>query len=189
MLVGQQNSPSCTKEKLDDSSAKSDNCSCGTSDEKDHSLPEGPPTGWIRDNESREGSLATFYRKEYSYPEAKAHHSVVYIMYIAQLEGYRNAEELMKFNVTNAKRESAKYVIRHGKPILIYPYGDRAMKERAQVLTFFNDAENTYWASAYIEGGNATILISIHSATADLIHKDYPDFIKLVKSYYIFGRN
>ena len=171
-------------------SAKAADMPCGMIYGKDHFLSVCAPTGWTFDDVvlAKDGIYATFYRKEFDYHEAMTGHTIMYVNVVLKEKGQQNTAEMMKLDVEKTKRDSLNVVIQRDSPIVISADKDKAAI-RVPVQTFLNDYRGGYESVAYIENDKTIVLIVISSVSEELLHKDYPDFVKLIQSYRFVASN
>jgi hypothetical protein len=94
----------------------------------------------------------------------------------------------MKTDAERTKRESPKLVVEKAAPIVIT--GSKQVKARqVPVQTFLNDYGGGYESVAYIEDEKTITLIVVSSVSKEILHNDYPSFVRLVKSYVFVGGN
>jgi hypothetical protein len=155
----------------------------------DHFLSVCAPPGWVLDNESlvRSGIYAVFYRKEFSYQEAMARHTLMYVNIVLKDKGQNTAKEMMELDLAETKRKSPNLVVEKTKPILIPVKTGNEIS--APVQTFFNDYQGSYESVAYIENDKTITLLVLSSISEQLWREDYPSFGKLVQSYAFLGSN
>lgn len=154
----------------------------------DHVFSVCAPAGWVLDNESLvdKGIYAAFYRAEFSYKEALARHTLMYVSVQSKREGQQTASEMMKLDLEKTKRASPNLVIEKAEPILM-PASRGSATINVPVQTFLNDYQGGYESVAYIEDEKTITLIVISSISDELLRQDYPSFIKLVQSYTFFS--
>jgi hypothetical protein len=188
MLCAQQPTSSISPEKQ----AKPDDTPCGMIYGKDHFLSVCSPRGWVFDNGNpamaRNGVFATFYRTEFTFEEAMARHTIMYVNVVPKAEGQQSASELMKEDLENTKRKSPNMAIEPAKPIVI-PADKGTASIQVPVQTYLNDYRGGYESVAYVENDKTIAMIVISSVSNDLLRQDYPDFVVLVQSYRFFGSN
>jgi hypothetical protein len=170
--------------------ANPNNSSCGMIYGQDHMLLLCAPPGWVLDNKvlADKGIYATFYRKELSYEEAETRSTLMYVNVQLKSKGQETALETMKTDAERTKRESPKLVVEKAAPIVIT--GSKQVKARqVPVQTFLNDYGGGYESVAYIEDEKTITLIVVSSVSKEILHNDYPSFVRLVKSYVFVGGN
>jgi hypothetical protein len=151
---------------------------------KDGSLLLCAPQGWILDNQALadKGVYATFYRKQFSYDEAEAGGTLMYVNVKAKYGPAETVAAMMKLDGEKTKKESPHLVIQRGAPIAI-PASKGAKARFAPVQTFLNDYGGGFESVAYVEDEKTITLIVISSVSKQLLRQDYPSFVKLVQSY------
>jgi len=173
-----------------DSQAKSDDPPCGMIYGKNHFLSICAPSGWTFDNSIlvSQGIYATFYREAFTFKEAVAWHTIMYVNVETKGEGQQNATELMKLDAEKTRRASPKLVLQHGSLIVIP--GDKGTTAiTVPVQSFLNGYQGSNETVAYIENDKTIVMVVISSVSNELLQKDYPDFVKLVQSYRFFSSN
>lgn len=183
-MIGAQQLPSSNPP------VKPDDMPCGMIHGKDHFLSICAPGGWTFDDSvmAKDGIYATFYRKEFSYHEAMARHTIMYVNVQLKEKGQQNASEMMKLDAEKTKRDSPKLVIQQGSPIMIPGDKDKAAT-RVPVQSFLNDYQGGYESVAYIENDKTIVLVVVSSISKELMQQDYSDFVKLVQSYRFIASN
>ena len=171
-------------------SAKADDMPCGMIYGKDHFLSVCAPAGWVLDNDNPEmaknGVFATFYRTEFTFREAMAQHTIMYVNVVPKGKGEQSASEMMRSDAARTKQESPNLVIEQAKPILV-PTDKNTPAIQVPVQRFLNDYHGAYEAVAYVENDKTIAMIVISSVSNDLLNRDYADFVRLVQSYRFIG--
>ena len=158
--------------------------SCGLVYGEDHVVLVCAPDGWVLDNNilADQKIYATFYRKGVTYPEAEKRGTLMYVNVQRKGAGRETAVEMMKLDAEKTKHESPKLVVQRGAPIVIAG-GEKQKTRQVPVQTFLNAFGGGYESIAYVEDENTISLVVISSASEQLMRRDYPAFVKLVKSY------
>jgi len=164
--------------------AKANDAPCGMIYGKDHSLLLCAPRGWVLDNQAlaQQGIYATFYRQSFSYQEAEAGATLMYVNVKGKVGVAQTAAAMMKLDAQKTKSESPHGVIERAAPIVI-PAGKGQKSRSVPVQRFLNDFGGGYEAVAYVEDERTITLIVISSVSKAILGQDYPSFVKLVQSY------
>ena len=151
---------------------------------KELSLLLCAPQGWVLDNQvlADKGIYATFYRRQFSYEEAEAGATLMYVNVKSKFGPAETAAAMMKLDAEKTKSESPHLVIQRGAPISI-PASKGHKARSVPVQRFLNDYGGGYEAVAYVEDERTVTLIVISSVSKQLLTQDYPSFVKLVESY------
>ncbi len=176
--------------RLGSASVKTGDPSCGLVYGKDHMLLVCAPEGWVLDNKmlADQGIYAAFYRRNLTSEKAQSQSTLMYVDVQSKSAGRWNAEQMMTLDAEKTRRDSPKLVVRKTAPILIP--ADKAKNRKARavpVQTFLNDYGGGYEATAYVEDEHTITLLVISSVSEALLQRDYPSFVKLVKSYSFVG--
>lgn len=172
--------------------AKPADPSCGLVYGKDHMLLVCAPQGWVLDNKmlADQGIYAAFYRRDLTSEKAQAQSTLMYVDVQTKGTNRWNAEQMMQLDAERTRHESPKLVVRKRAPIEIPADKTKNRKARlVPVQLFLNDYGGGYEATAYIEDEHTITLMVISSVSEALLQRDYPSFIKLVKSYSFVGPN
>jgi len=164
--------------------AKTNDSPCGMIYGKDQSLLLCAPPGWILDNKvlAQQGIYATFYRQAFTYDQAEAGATLMYVNVKRKVGAAQTAAAMMKLDATKTKSESPHGVIERAAPIVI-PASKGQKSRTVPVQRFLNDYGGGFEAVAYIEDERTVTLIVISSVSKAILGQDYPSFVKLVQSY------
>jgi hypothetical protein len=159
--------------------------SCGLVYGEDHVVLVCAPDGWVLDNKilADQKIYATFYRKGTTYPEAEKRGTLMYVNVQSKRAGRQTALEMMKLDAEKTKHESPKLVVQREAPILISSSDTQKKARQVPVQTFLNAFGGGYESIAYVEDEHTISLVVLSSASEQLMRRDYPAFVKLVKSY------
>ena len=163
---------------------KANDSPCGMIYGKDHSLLLCAPRGWILDNKAlaQQGIYATFYRQTFTYDEAEAAATLMYVNVKGKVGAAQTAAAMMKLDAAKTKSESPRGVIEQGAPIVI-PASKGQKSRTVPVQRFLNDYGGGFEVVAYVEDERTVTLIVISSVSKAILGQDYPSFVKLVQSY------
>lgn len=156
---------------------------CGMLYGKDHFLTFCAPKGWTLNNSilNKQGIYAVFYPKGSSWQKAKASGTFMYINVIMR-PAKATVAKMMAADASQTKKNAPAAVVDPGKPIKI---GHRSVP----VQRFEPGGFHRYEAVAYIGQKKVLVMFVTSSKNEPDFKRDYPAFVRLVRSYHFLGSN
>jgi hypothetical protein len=140
------------------------------------------PKGWNLDENAghEDGILVAFYPDGSSWDSAKQSETVLYIKTHEKENEGISIKQFMAFDSDEVKKNAQSSVVKKGKTIQV-GYLD------VPVRLFSPGISNRFEAVAYVDSPEFITMFVMNSNNPENIKRDYPAFVKLVKSYYLLA--
>ena len=140
------------------------------------------PDGWTLDNSvgKQMGIFAILYPNGSSWESARLSGTFMYVNTSSKKDDNDTVVRFMASDAENVKANEKSAVVKKGEPIEIGSL-------TAQVQLYAPGGYNRFEAVAYIDSPKVFVMFVMSSINEDVFKRDYPAFVRLVKTYEFMG--